>query len=366
MNWPFRSLSRMSSPASSSALPPDCESIEPLLPLYADGMASPAEIRLVETHLPGCEGCRVALSWMQATHRALASRPVAVPPANLHSRIAEAIAASSAAPVSLRPVRAFTLRPAYAAAASLTALGFILSYSLLHSPVPNVSVMKPAPKTILASAPPVTPRVKNVLPLAARVKPHQTLVARNVPALTTQHDAVKSVTAEHAPKKTVPVNAVAPSDRVAENVPALTHTFVPTHVPVKSVVHLQAQSPKKLMASANVTPAEKRHRAAPETALVKRKTDLPLLARRDKEPLPVQVHIEPATVFVQQPTVKTASSTTEAGGLLAGVNAYARAMPKFAYGKTSLMERQLSRGGTDAMHALDNEHSGYQPAVYTP
>lgn len=365
MNWPFRSL-RTALPAPPSAPPPDCESIEPLLPLYTDGMASPSEVRFVEAHLPGCVGCRESLFWMQATHRALAARPVAVPPADLHSRIAEAIAASSAAP-SLRPARSFTLRPAYAAAASLTVLGVILSYSLLHSPtpnMPNVSAVKPAP-TPVASVPPVTLKVKNVLPHSAQVKPHQAFVARNVPAAAPQHDAAKSVIAEHAPKKTVPGNAVASSNRVADNAPAPTHAFVPTHFPVKPSVHPQAALPKKLMASANVPPAEKRHSVAPDT-ITQKIASVPLLSRHDKEPLPVQVHIEPPTVFVQQPTVKTASFTTESGGLLAGVNAYAKAMHTVAYGRTSLMKRQISLGGTNAIHMLDHEHIAYADAIHTP
>ena len=364
MNWPFRSL-RTLPPTSPSASPPGCDDIEPLLPLYTDGMASPSEVRFVEAHLPGCAGCRESLFWMQATHRALAARPVAVPPADLHSRIAEAIAASSAAP-SLRPARSFTLRPAYAAAASLTAIGVVLGYSLLHSPtpnMPNVSAVKPTP---VASVPPVTLKVKNVLPHSAQVKPHEALVAGNVPAAAPQHDAAKSVIAEHAPKKTVPGNAVAPSNRVADNAPAPTHAFVPTHVPVKLGVHPQAALPKKLMASANVPPAEKRHSVAPETFLVKPPAEVAVVAHNEKEPLPVQVHIEPPTVFVQPPTVKTVSFRPDSGGFLAVVKAHTVAMSTVAYGKTSLMERQISRGGTDAMHALDNEHIAYADAIHLP
>ena len=366
MNWPFRSL-RTLPPTSPSASPPGCDDIEPLLPLYTDGMASPSEVRFVEAHLPGCAGCRESLFWMQATHRALAARPVAVPPADLHSRIAEAIAASSAAP-SLRPARSFTLRPAYAAAASLTAIGVVLGYSLLHSPtpnMPNVSAVKPTP---VASVPPVTLKVKNVLPHSAQVKPHEALVAGNVPAAAPQHGSPKSVIIEHAlaPKKTAPENAAAPSDRVADNAPASTHAFVPTHVPVKSAVHLQAVPPKKLIASAKVPPAEKRHPAVAETFLVKPPAEVAMVPHHDKEPLPVQVHIEPPTVFVQQPTVKTASFTTESGGLLAGVNAYAKAMHTVAYGRTSLMKRQISLGGTNAIHMLDHEHIAYADAIHTP
>lgn len=114
--------------------PDDCGTINPLLSLYADGMASAEEAQRLETHLPGCAACREALAWMQATQRALAARPVMSPPAALRARIAEAIAASAAAPVPARAARAFVLRPALAAAASLTALGIVVSYGLLHHP----------------------------------------------------------------------------------------------------------------------------------------------------------------------------------------------------------------------------------------
>ena len=367
MNWPFRSL-RTLPPASPFASPLDCESIEPLLPLYADGMASPSEVRLVESHLPSCKGCRESLFWMQATHRALAARPVAVPPADLHSRIAEAIAASSAP--SLRPARSFTLRPAYAAAATLTALGLILASPLLHSPVPSVStvnVVKPAPPRV-ASVPTVLPRVKNVLPPTVRVKPHQALVARNVPAATPQHDSAKSVTAEHAfsPKKTVPVNAVASPDRVADNAPAPTHAFVPVHVQVKPSVHPQQVSPEKLMASAKVSPAEKRHPSVSEPPIIKPNAEVPMLARHDKEPLRVPVTVAPSTVTVQPPMIRTASLTTKLGGPLAGVNAYAKTMSTVAYGKTYLMGREISRGEADGIHVLDHEHFAYVDAIHGP
>jgi len=368
MNWPFRSLSRTSSPASSSALPPDCESIEPLLPLYADGMASPGEVRLVEAHLPGCEGCRVALSWMQATHRALASRPVAVPPANLHSRIAEAIAASSAAPVTLRPARSFTLRPAYAAAASLTVLGFILSYPLWHLPaahLPSVSVIKPAPKAFIASVPPVTPKVKHVLPHAARVKPSQPLVARNVPA-----DTIKSVTAKHAlaPKKAVPVSIT--PDRVADNAPVPASPHAHVSLPVKPAGHPVVTLHDKV-ASAKITPTEKRHPSASETIAPKtvapKIAPVPMLARHDKEPLPVPVDIKPPTVIVQPPPVApTVSLASASGDGLGSVRSSVGQMRTAPYAKTYLTARQAYLGAANAMHTLDNEHTGYQPAVYTP
>ncbi len=361
-----------------SAVPPGCETIAPLLPLYADGMASPHEMHIVDAHLPGCDDCRESLFWMQATHRALAARPVAVPPAGLQARIAAAIAASSAAPVTLRPAtlrpaRFFTLRPVYAAAASLTVLGFglILSYPLLHSPAPSVSVVKPAPP-VVAAVPPVSPKTSLVLPHSVRAKPHQVFVARNVPSAAPQHELPKPAAPGHALvlKRTVPADAAAPAEHVASSMPV--HAFAPLSVLLKpaahsaahsSVVHLPAAPPDKL-ASTKTSPAENRHPALPEFPSVKPNTQVPMLARHDKEPLPVPVHVEPPTVTEQPATIETASSKIASGGLLAGVGAYAKTMSTVAYGKTSLMERQISRGGTNELHALDTEHFAYLDAIH--
>lgn len=157
-------------------MPDDCGTIDPLLSLYADGLASAEEARRVEGHLPGCAACRESLAWMQATQRALALRPVVSPPADLHARIASAIAASSAAPVSVstKGRRAFALRPAYAAAASLTALGIVVSYGLLHTQAPpaNIPSAVIAP-VIVAAVPHVSSSAPVVKPVPGlSVKPH--------------------------------------------------------------------------------------------------------------------------------------------------------------------------------------------------
>ena len=136
-----------------------CETLDPLLSLYADGLASPDESRRLEAHLPGCASCRQSLLWMQATRAALASRPVMLPPAGLQAQIAASIAASSAAPVSARPARIFTLRPAFAAAASLTFVGAIVGYSLLHSHPASVAPSPPKSPMVALTTP-----VKPILP----------------------------------------------------------------------------------------------------------------------------------------------------------------------------------------------------------
>jgi len=212
-----------------------CDAIEPLLPLYADGFASPAEIRLVDTHLPDCAGCRASLTCIQATHAALASRPIAVPPPDLHSRIALAIAASPAAPVRLRPARVFSLRPAYAAAASLTAIGIALgiSYPLWHLPA-QVAV-KPAPRpTAVATVPAAVkshslPTVKRRTLIASR--PPKTNIAKLLQA------AHKALPVPSAPPERVANNALPnPHPIVRDVAKTLVHRFVPGNLVVAKVI----------------------------------------------------------------------------------------------------------------------------------
>lgn len=282
-----------------------CDSIKPLLSAYADGMASPAETRRIDAHLPQCEGCRAALSWMQATHAALASRPVAVPPPglhsrialaialssrpvavpppDLHSRIARAIAASSPTPVSLRPARVFTLRTAYAAAASVTALGIALSYPLWYTP--GAGAVHPAQPPVLATRPApagkthLTPKTP-VQPLTASniVKPLHTVIVR----------------------KTPPAPA-APLEHVAVNTPPVKLFAAPQNVVIKKVV-----------ASRDIAPVEK-HSGEKYAPLPVLKTALPKLpegpkvAKVIREPIHVPVDIQPTKV-TPDPIVQTAST----------------------------------------------------------
>ena len=110
-----------------------CAAIEPLLSLYSDGMASPAEARRAEAHLEDCADCQQSLRWMQTTHQVIAARPVMPPPADLRARIARAIAEAEAAkapavkaPVVRTPVRPvrrpLMLRPALAYGLSVAVL----------------------------------------------------------------------------------------------------------------------------------------------------------------------------------------------------------------------------------------------------
>ena len=161
MNWTFWTRTP-------PTLLDDCGTVNPLLSVYADGMADADETRHVEAHLPGCADCRASLAWARATQRALSSRPVAVPPADLRGRIALAIAASDAAPVpafAVRSARAFVLRPAFtaAAAASVALLG-ALSYGLMHRDIPAVT--PPMVPSQVAVAPHVSPSTLPVKPAA--------------------------------------------------------------------------------------------------------------------------------------------------------------------------------------------------------
>lgn len=272
-----------------------CDGIEPLLSVYADDAASPAETRQVDAHLPECKACRAALSWMQATRAVLASRPVAVPPPDLHSRIALAIAASTPVPVSLRPARVFTVRTAYAAAASVTALGIALSYSLWHTPA-DVAVKHSEKPTAVAIVP-----VRAVKPHLAPKTATRPLVASN---------RVKPAVAKHSvlARKIVPV-AVTPLEHTASNV-VLPKLPVVSSIGVKAPVHHAPLTQK--IASRDIAPTEK-HNTEKHAPLPAVKTALPKLlegpkvAKIIKVPIHVPVDIQPTKV-TSDPIVRTAST----------------------------------------------------------
>ena len=352
MNWPFWSLSR---PAQFLS----CESIEPLLSLYADGMASADEARLVEAHLPDCPDCREALSWIQATHRTLAARPIALPPANLHSRIAQAIAASSAAPIKLSPARSFTLRPAYAAAASLTVLGLVLSYSLWHSPAQTP--VKQTPKLPrMASVPkPIARPHQAQLPRTVRVKSVRPLVASNAPS-------VKPITVKRLPtlRKTAPIRLTLPQEQVASRlpIPAAPHTH-PVLLRAKTPVHTLPQH--NLTASNKIVPAEVLHKTVPVETIAPKLSVSPLVANNHTQE-PVTVHILPPTVTAEPPKVQTASETSapssKLGDILGPVRTRIGQMRSVAYLTTS----RSYRGASHVMQSLDTEHTAYIDGIHSP
>ncbi len=361
-----------------SASSDNCETIEPLLSLAADGMASPEETRRLDAHLPGCDGCRAALSWMQATRAtlasrpvavpppdlhsrialaiALSSRPVAVPPPDLHSRIALAIAASSAAPASLRPARVFSLRTAYAAAASVTVLGIALSYPLWHAPG-AVAVKHSARPAVVASAPAVkAPAVPKIIKRTAK----RPLVASN---------ATKPLTVKHTiiAHKT-PLIAVMPPEHTASSV-------VPTKLPavpqvVKAPVHHAPLSPQ--IASRTIAPPEKhsieKHAPLPVARKIAPKPlEGPRVAKIIKEPAKIPLEIRTPSLTPDTPPVRTASAQTAPSKSDYGMG-YLRARlqaQNAIHVPVSITTRDLSHGATSLIHTVgDDEHTAFISAVH--
>lgn len=325
MNRPFWSF------RTSSVTP--CDALEPLLPLYADGMASPSEIRQVEAHLPDCESCRAELAWMQATHAALASRPVAVPPPDLHARIALAIAASAPAPVTLRPARVFTVRTAYAAAASVTVLGIALSYSLWHTPG-QVVVKHSAQHNAIAFVP--TAKV-HALP--------KTTKQPRVASSTVKPFAVKRIVVAH---KTGPA-AVTPPEYIASNV-------LPTKLPaspqrVKAPTHHAASAP--LLASNHVPLTEKLITPHSEKIITPKPIETPKVANVFKEPVHVHIDIQPPIVTVSPPVVRTASDDP-LSGFKAQLKERNAQMRNVSYAVTQYTKRIPYSGATNLMRSMDD------------
>lgn len=206
MNWQF-----WTRPASENLQETQtCDTLGVLLSVYADGLASPKEAQQVEAHLALCADCRESLTWMQATSRAVASRPVALPPADLKARIAEAIAAESArpalVPAAIRP--RFALRPAYAAAASVSILGLMVGYGLLHqsfkptgSPVPpsRTAVNPPSVEVSPSPAPTLVKPVPGVKPPTVAVLP-----PHSAPAAPSTKPAFRPLTASRVPGAVTP------------------------------------------------------------------------------------------------------------------------------------------------------------------
>jgi hypothetical protein len=284
-----------------SSQPDTCASIEPLLSLFSDGMASPPEARRVESHLDECPECRRALEWMEATRLVIAKRPAAVPPADLRMRIAQAIAAEAAANTAFRPKpRSFVIRPAFAVAASMALVAvFGITYERTLKPnpitiapphesivkVPNspapVPIANPAGSTPSQVSPPGGSRVAIVTPS----KKHSPLLH---PILVRPHYE--------------PLVASLPSDSVG-NVP---------HTALVPVVHSQSLPPRvkpapvkqqvafntEKSALPHFTPVPKRHEPLKEATLP---TDLPLRNNSDTMITPVGPSVEPDTTQVIQP-----------------------------------------------------------------
>ena len=338
--------------------PDDCGTIEPLLSLYADGMASAEEAGRVERHLPDCAACRASLAWMQATRRALAARPVVSPPADLRARIAEAIAASSAAPLQVRPARAFALRPAYAAAASVAIVGLI-SYGLLHHPAPHTAQRITPTPPMVAIAPPVVKSVPG-----SSVKP---------PIAHHSTTAVKSDRLD--PNR---VARIQPD----ESQPEQTELKVPTEVgpaAKKTILSVPMTASAKPPAPAVKKPALPRFK--PEMTAVKAPAasiethKAPVVQPEMRKPETVVATVPPASVPVDVgtpsiktdplPTVTVAStheSHSQRDDLLSSVRQSVGQMRNVAYST----ERKSIRGISSTTHQSGSEGMAYVPGIWTP
>lgn len=304
----------------------DCGTIDPLLSLYADGMASPEEAQRVAAHLPDCDSCRESLAWMQATQRALAGRPVVRPPAELRARIAAAIAASSAAPISVasgvRPARSFALRPSYAAAASLTIFGLV-GYSLLREH-PAANVKNPvASSNQVAVLPPVEKPLPNIAPTLPNALIGPTLKRHS-------HSSVMPLPAKNS------LVAVNPGDEEPSASPFKVKTPVITHRTVKT-----AEKPSSILAPViklHVSPVKKTVQPSPLMASTKAPTasveirKAPVVQPENKKPDTIEAAVPKQTppaatiiakpIVTQDPTARVASNHSD--NPLAIVNDYAR------------------------------------------
>ena len=309
--------------------PDTCESLELLLSPYADGMAAPEEALRVDHHLPSCPACRQSLLWMQATRKALASRPLVLPPPDLRARIARSIAEIDAAPSVQRPARVFTLRPAYAAAASLSVVAAVVGYGLMHAQTPaHVAPVRPvqvakATKTVLtaptkataATAPKPTVKAAPTHLLVAQANPHHSTerIASKGP------DDQPEVPARDTVPAAPPTHASAPSPNPEPVLDTPIHTI---HIRPRALPHVKPISPRSPVAvmAFGKLPHKPVEGKAPNADLPEARHTDPQVAS-DKVPdvrVPIQVE-RPVVTNDTPPVVRTASASF---GVMGSVQAY--------------------------------------------
>lgn len=312
-------IALMNRPFWTPARPPElnsCDSVEPLISLYADGVVSADESQRVEAHLPVCESCRASLLWAQATHRALASRPVVMPPAYLRARIAQSLAASPAS-LAVRPTRAFVLRPAYAAAASLSVLGVVIGYGLLHHSSSLVRSVTSKPNMVAAV-------------------PHIGVQIETAPATTMPHHPVRLYRPElpfSPPDAIGSVDSVVPHEDVTDSaqVPIakpITRIDILVKVPAAPILRNKPVSKdyhlshivKKLPRSTPVIQNTPRSNPAPDNT--------PTVMANNPRPAPsdVPVSLDPVSVLATPQPAPVMTASVEAGGLLGSVREQAARM----------------------------------------
>lgn len=359
--------------------PDGCDTVDPLLSLYADGMTSPDESRRVESHLPDCAECRQSLLWMQATQRALSGRPIMPPPADLSARIARSIASVSTTPVKVQTARKFSLRPAYAAAASLTLVGAVVGYSLLRPhPANRVMVIPPKAVAVVPQAEPnllpVTPSAKLKLP---DLHPKPLIVKLSRP--TDEHMASSgSETLDELPSPLVrasaaPVAFGKPGPKTVDNAMPVVKPHPHLVLHKKPILATPSAS---LIASANVPkPKTEENRAPkispaepnrPEVVAEKVPTSLDPVVPV-KVNTPIVPHDPPAVIVASLP--RTGENHFRTADLLGSVHEYVHA-------HQISVEHKLSLAGNGAIRATvhttslavgtDSQETKTIPAIWTP
>lgn len=365
MNWTFWTRTR---PAGLD----DCGTVDPLLSVYADGMADAEEARRVEAHLPDCAACRESLAWMRATQRAVSSRPAVAPPADLRARIADAIAASDAAPVpvfQVRPARVFALRPALTAAASVAFLG-VLSYGLLHRDAPVTVPPMRVPQ--VAAAPPagqIVPLVKSVAGAGVKRGAHHPIVLPKQvdPDLVAVNTPPKAV-AHAAPVKTRP--------KIKDDAEKMADA-TPVKSPIKpAAVQIKKLTPRKSSASLVATDrpptfSSETHRLPvvnPETR--KPETIVATVPHTHAPTVSVPAFIEKPPVITPDPVPTVVVASNNSGGRFQSADLIRipiSQIPKFTHQIVNRMDKGLAdRGAAYAMRKTGSENTGYSPQIYTP
>ena len=342
MKWPFWTRIGLGQPD-------DCETIDPLLSLYADGMAASDESRRVETHLLDCADCRESLQWMRATQHALSARPVVAPPVNLQARIAAALAASSAAPLPksfrIRPVRTFARKPALAAAASLSILGLV-GYSLLHHPSPPVAV-RPTQLPMVAQTPVTTAPTPTVLPLPSRKSPAKHFAPVTIHAAPAENTRLADRNMDNAVEEGASTSPEA-TKSVPLSLPVRTH---PAMALVKKATNPTVT--QRLMATKTpLVPSEVRR--TPVIQPEKEKPE-PVVASIPKPDSAVPVTVAPTIVHQDPPPTMVASSVgeghTHTADLLGSVKVHLGQMQNFTHATI----HRVNTGGALAVRLVDQD-----------
>lgn len=350
----------------------DCGAIDPLLSLYADGLASAGEAQRVETHLPGCPACREALAWVRATQRALAARPVASPPADLHARIAAAIAASSEAPetASFQTRRGFALRPMFAAAASVAVLG-VVSYGLLHTQTPQTARQTVPAPTKVAAAPSVGPSVS----LTPTITPHPGVKPRIVRHLAVPPKPARSnpdLMARAQPNESQPEPVAAKASHEVGSAakppiqPAPLMASIKLPVPTIKKPSLPKFKPDLMATSKHPVPSSGTRKVPVPQPEAKKPEAIVATTAQPTSPTAVPVNVGAPTIK-QDPAptvvvVSTHESHAQRANLLS-LGAYVGQMKSFTHNTVS---REAANGATYAVRTLDSNKTPGIDLVHGP